>query len=518
MMSKKKILYRVILQPFFTLLLGYYAYKYLWVSADGYSIYSVLFGLFSLIFFIIIIMKIFTKQDSYAYVRPMLKAAKVLLLKDYSSFKKSIMPAVKSKEFYFVDDKGEKYHTEYFEKDDHEELNKRYLKMALLKDIKITKQDGNDVQECVQINSVGNSLERYLFVYAKENNFITPIHSDDDFVTKINFLISPYKIEFDSSHISTLDNESNESYSITHEGLCYSSEVWSKQKIDSYLKTAMLLEKKGYTLFIAYYNSDNRYFGLVPNKSFFSLTELKEIKVLSIKELLTKHVGERHYTYMEKFNIFYKEIESEISENEYETIYRISSSTDPLKSLSYIAGTGVGVDEENYPMFNNIAMQHACTFDMNDFPKLAKQYSNVRAISLYISDFMENEAYEVETNETRVLLLTQEDIDTKKLKKSMPMGMKSLSMKVKAYKIPKGLLSKSILDYEEGSWKRELYNYLYNFNYVGGSPIWIQSGYGVDASSNFIAQFDDSLFSGESSINFGGGIMYLFDDLAFWEC
>ncbi len=528
-MREKIYIFLMLIHPFITLLMGYYAYKYLWVAPYGRDTYSIIFGSITLALFVRGVFRMYEmykdmfnskKQDTYNYVKPMLKAAKALLKDDYHNFKKQIMPSVKNKDFYFVDDQGRKYHTEYIEEDDYEKLNQRYIKMALLKDIKIIKRDGKYVKEYVPINGVWDSLERYLFVYAKENSYITQI-DNNDFLEKLKMLTSRYKIALNLDFLSKLENEdrdSNEKYSLAHKGLCYTSEVWSKEKIEAYLKVASLLEEKGYIFFLIYNGSDNRYFSIVPKKLFPTLENLKEIEVITIKELLTAHIGERHYTYKEQFEMFYKEVESKITQSEYETIYIISNSNTARESLSQIAGVGIGVDDESYPMYDDTPMQHVCTLDTKDFPNLAQRYPNTRAISLYISDFEDNEAYEIDIGETKVIFLTQEDIETKKLNKSVPVGMDSLSMHIEPCKIPKGLLSKDILDYEEGSWEYKLYSFIYNFNYAGGSATWVQSGWGLDASDGFIAQFDESLFGSASKINFASGIMYLFENRAFWEC
>lgn len=530
-MREKLYNFLLLLYPFTTLLMGYYAYKYLWIAPYGRDAYSIIFGSITLALFSRGIFRMYgmykhmfssKKQDSYDYVKPMLKAAKVLLKDNYSTFKKQIMPAVKNRDFYFVDEKGRKYHTEYIEEDDYERLNQRYIKMAKLKDIKITKREGKYVKEYVSINDdvCGDSLERYMFVYAKENDYIVHIYNDD-FLEKLKMLTSVYKIALNFDFLSEIekeDKDSNEKYSVAYEGLSYSSEVWSKERIEAYLKVASLLEEKGYIFFLVYYGSDNRYFSIVPKKLFPALGNLKDIEAITVQELFTKYVGDRHYSYKEQFEMFYKEIEPKITQAEYETIYLISPSDTSRESLSKIAGVGVGVDEKSYPMYSDTPMQHMCTFDTRDFPNLAQRYPDTRAISLYISDFEENEAYEIDTSETKVLFLSQKDIETKKLNKSVPIGMNSLSMNVEPCRIPKGLLSKDVLEFEKESWENKLYNYIYNFNYLGGNATWIQCGWGVDASDGFIAQFDESLFGDESSVNFANGIMYLFENRAFWEC
>ena len=454
--------------------------------------------------------------EGYGYIPNMLKAAKGLLLDDYKPFEKEIKSAIKEKKPYIIGIDGTKYYTTYIEPDNHKEWNRRYIEMAKEKDIKIVKRNGLDIQEIVTLNYVGDDLERYMFVYAQLKERLLQFNADE-LIENIKKLTAPLNIRLDYEKIEKIYQKyanSKEQYIVD---FCR-EEIWHIKDIEAFKEVYEQLKQKGYLFIVSAYASDNRWFGVLDADTVMAMVDLQTIDIRTVNTLLTKHIRERYYSYKEQFEMFYKEIEAKITQSEYETIYIISSSDTTRESLSQIAGIGVGVDDESYPMYGDTPMQHVCTFDTKDFPNLAQRYPDTRAISLYISDFQENEAYEVDTNETKVLFLSQKDIETKKLNKSVPMGMDSLSMHIEPCKIPKGLLSKDILDYEEGSWKRELYTYIHNFNYVGGSATWIQCGWGVDASDGFIAQFGESLFENENTINFATGIMYLFENRAFWEC
>ncbi|HIQ07090.1 MAG TPA: hypothetical protein EYH35_01380 [Thiotrichaceae bacterium] len=81
--------------------------------------------------------------------------------------------------------------------------------------------------------------------------------------------------------------------------------------------------------------------------------------------------------------------------------------------------------------------------------------------------------------------------------------------------IPKGLLEEDISTMDKKSWQAMLYSGIYNTNYASGSPIWMQGDeYGNDY---FICQFDNSLEK-EDELNIAYGIMYVFEDTAFWQC
>ena len=309
--------------------------------------------------------------------------------------------------------------------------------------------------------------------------------------------------------------DNNTKYTIKHSSLSSSEEIWSEKEIAKFIEIATLLAKKGYIFFVAYYRSDCRWFGVVAKKSYQSLDNLVVIKVITVQELFANYVGERYYTHEEKFQMFYGEIKEKIFQDEYEVIYKIAPSEIESNSLSCVGGAGISIDPDKYPYYDEEPMEHILTLDLNDFKCLKQRHSNTRAISLYISDRMKNEAYEPNTMETKVLILTQEDISNNFSTSFAPKKLDKKSLNIEPIAIPKEFLKNSILEYEEGSWQRILYDYIYNSNYVCGYPVWIQN---EGRDDGFIAQFDASLLD----INLGGGlfssgIMYVFDDDAYWQ-
>jgi hypothetical protein len=518
---KEKIIY--ILGIIITIWIGYIAYKYLLEAPHGYSSFSLFVGVVALVTFGIRLKRtingLFTPstQDTYSYVVPLKKAAKILLKHEYSSFEKKINTAVNNKEFYLITEDGRKYCTEYIAENDYNKLNRRYLKMAKLKDIKIIKREGLSIEEIQTINNVGDSLEQYLFDYSQEKGFLVHIKKDE-LEEKIQQLIQPYKILISFDFLDNLEKkykDNNTKYTIKHSSLSYSEEIWSEKEIAKFTEIATLLEKKGYIFFVAYHRSDCRWFGVVPKKSYQSLDNLVVIKVITVQELFTNYVGERYYTHEEKFQMFYEENKEKILQDDYEFIYKIAPSEIESNSLSCVGGAGISIDSDKYPHYDNEPMEHVLTLDLNDFECLKHRYPNARAISLYISDRMENEAYEPNTTETKVLILTQQDISNNLSTSFTPKKLDKKSLNVEPIAIPKEFLKNSILKYEEGSWQKILYDFIYNSNYVCGYPIWIQN---EDREDGFIAQFDASLLD----INLGGGlfssgIMYVFDDDAYWQ-
>jgi hypothetical protein len=460
--------------------------------------------------------------EGYGYIPQMLKAAKGLLQDDYKAFEKEITDVIKESKPYIIGVDGTKYYTTYIEPDNEKAWNRRYIQMAKEKDVKITKRDGLDIQEVVTINNVGDDLERYMFVYARLKGRLLQF-SVDELVESVKKLIAPYCIELDFEKIEQVYQkyaDSNERYNVD---FCDRNEVWHIKDIEAFKEVSNQLKELGYLFLVAGYGSDNRYFCVLDADTTTQMLELQTIDIRTLNAILTKNIKERFYTYFEKFEMLYEKVKPRIVQDEHEEIYKIDlQESFDEQNFSFVGGRGVGVDDESYPHYENQPMAHLCSFDTRDFPHLAKRYPDIRVISLYISSFNDNEAYELNTPETKVLLLTQEDIESKKLTIDVPVGMEAQSMKITSYLIPKELLSKSILDYPEESWQKELYSYWHIFSYVGGSPTWIQEGFGKGVDG-FIGQIDEHLFlpkdnSHYSLANFGGGVMYIFDNLAFWEC
>lgn len=185
--------------------------------------------------------------------------------------------------------------------------------------------------------------------------------------------------------------------------------------------------------------------------------------------------------------------------------------------INRLGGFGIGIDEENWPKYEDKYMDHILTLDLNSFPALKMQYPDYRAISLYISDAKENEAYEIDTNESIVIFLKQEDIDNKKRPENIDY---EVQLEKDSFVFETVLIPKKIFKYEYSE-NDELINklikILYNNNYINGAPIWMQNDDRED--EGFICQIDSSLVEA----NFGGGpfhsgIMYIFNDVAFWQC
>ncbi len=160
-----------------------------------------------------------------------------------------------------------------------------------------------------------------------------------------------------------------------------------------------------------------------------------------------------------------------------------------------------------WPMYEEKKMRHVLTLDLNQMPKVKFDFlSGARTVSLFIDSLL-NDDGDAET----AVVITQENeiktLDTSDLKGSFPVAMTYLE-------VPESVFDDDIYKREDDDPLFKLHRELFNCSYVGGKPIWYQ---GEERSSDdFICQFDERFME---EINLGGdGIMYVFSEVAFWQC
>lgn len=512
-----------ILNTLLTIWLLYIAIKYLLIAKNGYTLYSVILGISALTLFawrIYMFLKNRKKEinpEGYGYIPNMLKASKGLLLDDYKPFEKEIKSAIKEKKPYIIGIDGTKYYTAYIEPDNHKEWNRRYIEMAKEKDIKIIKRNGLDIQETVTLNYVGDDLERYMFVYAQLKERLLQFNTDG-LIENIKKLIAPFSIRLDYEKIEKIYQKyanSKEQYIVD---FCR-EEIWHIKDIEAFKEVCEQLKQKGYLFTVNAYASDDRWFGVLDADTVMLMIDLQTIDVRAVNTLLINNIKERYYTYEEQFEHYYASVKDKILSVPHEILYKVDIQKEPREaSLSMIGGKGIGLSDENYPKYGDIPMTHLLTLDLNDFPNLKERYPTKRAISLYMNEYNgENEAYEPYTKETAVIFVSQKDIDEKRLTSLDAQYCQKFSLKVTPYAVPKEIFSETL---EEESIAEKLQYYFYNFRYVGGKPIWMQN---EEKIPNFIMQTGEFLCSDDSTttydtVNFAGGIMYMFEDTAFWQC
>lgn len=181
-------------------------------------------------------------------------------------------------------------------------------------------------------------------------------------------------------------------------------------------------------------------------------------------------------------------------------------------SVARLDGNPIGVSPDAWPEFNGKPMEHLITVDLQAMPDLQTgAFANTRAIALFISDRLMNEAYAPNTQETAIIALSQADIDNGELAHNPHENTKAASAyRVTAVQVPESVFDES-LDTEETPLAK-LRDALFARSYAGGKPLWLQFD---EHQGHFLWQFDEMLIDA----NLGGaGVMYVFADCAFWQC
>jgi antitoxin component YwqK of YwqJK toxin-antitoxin module len=196
------------------------------------------------------------------------------------------------------------------------------------------------------------------------------------------------------------------------------------------------------------------------------------------------------------------------------TIYWLQKNkeeTEEAQNYNRIAGPAFGVDAKSIPMYDEEYMDHILSLDLRSMPLLAASFpEDVKVISLYVANPDVNSAYTVDTNETRILELREED-----LKKGVFEAEEYepydavVTMHIVELKVPTAIFAADVTNEDIRGIKNDLFNAP---GYVLGEPIWIQEEVYCDY---FIMQFSEGLVD----INLGdSGTMYVFKDTAFWQC
>lgn len=171
-------------------------------------------------------------------------------------------------------------------------------------------------------------------------------------------------------------------------------------------------------------------------------------------------------------------------------------------------GVPIGVSDESWPQHKGKPMEHLLTLDLDQMPALKKGVlENQRAISLFINDRMENEAFEEDNEDTSVMLLSNADIE----QVVSPSGSAGKKIAIIPIDVPVDVFSTEESDIDEII---EIQGMLLDevCAYVGGGPVWMQ---GDESNDNFLFQFDERLVD----VNLGdSGVMYVFAKTAFWQC
>ena len=181
--------------------------------------------------------------------------------------------------------------------------------------------------------------------------------------------------------------------------------------------------------------------------------------------------------------------------------------------LNRTCGAPIGVDERNWPIAEGEKMAHAITLDLESVPALQANFpAGTRAVAVFVSDLMENEAFEPGNPETAVVLLTEADIAKGVAEWDAADEAGSTSFAAHEIDLPVDVFSEEIYELDETDPVYELSEELNRFALAGGKPLWLQ---GPEHDGEIILQFDEELVD----MNLGdAGVMYVFRDTAFWQC
>jgi len=204
-------------------------------------------------------------------------------------------------------------------------------------------------------------------------------------------------------------------------------------------------------------------------------------------------------------------------------IYVMVSSKEPPApgDVSRAGGVPIGVSDKTRPRHGDDEdfMEHLLTIDLDQAPELRKlkALKKARAVALFISDAEDNEAFDDDTDETTVVVLSEAEIAKNGAWKGEKVaGPKARSLALYPVDVPtRGFSDDALLSEEKDKASRDLAalaSELLSGDRVGG-PLYSVSG--DDHDGDLVAQFSEAIVD----VNLGdAGTMYFFTDRAFWDC
>lgn len=198
------------------------------------------------------------------------------------------------------------------------------------------------------------------------------------------------------------------------------------------------------------------------------------------------------------------------------TITILTSHRRPPEGVSRVGGPGVELGDRQPRSDDGRPMTHIWTLATADVPALAAAYPGAAAVSLYILDPQENEAWEPGSGYTALVVLSRDDLARPEAEPTeqdlSPQHVAAEHVEVASAAFASGYGE----EYEgepDDSPRRKLRAEIYRVHArAGGSPIWLQSD---EHDGEFLLQFDE----GFADVNLGDcGVMYIFTDEQFWQC
>lgn len=164
-------------------------------------------------------------------------------------------------------------------------------------------------------------------------------------------------------------------------------------------------------------------------------------------------------------------------------------------NCNVIGGTAPGIEPNRWPRFheNDEQMAHLFTLDLLTTPALKSRFAEFRTISIFCHSPEFNEAWDAGKRFTSVVFSTEAQV----ARTSYTGELERFSIR----EVRADLEHKKVSELLRKVPCR-----------ANGEPSWVQNDEGF---SDFILQFDEDF----APVNLGDrGIMYVFPDLAFWQC
>lgn len=182
----------------------------------------------------------------------------------------------------------------------------------------------------------------------------------------------------------------------------------------------------------------------------------------------------------------------------------------PPTGVSRLGGPGVALGDR-HPMARHQRMTHLWTFATADVPTLRQHYPDAAAVAMYLRSPGANEAYQVDSGETALVVLSELDVGGPRGTPT-PDDLPEEAVVARTVAVPSSAFEPVRGDSDD-SLAGRLYHELFTASaYAGGRPIWIQ---GAEHDGRFLLQFSDGFLG----VNLGdAGIMYVFADQQFWQC
>jgi hypothetical protein len=184
--------------------------------------------------------------------------------------------------------------------------------------------------------------------------------------------------------------------------------------------------------------------------------------------------------------------------------------SDPGERVSRIGGAPVGVSAAAWPRRGkgkDARMEHLLTLAAADLPGAALP-DGAAAVALFVRNRDHNDATSPDTDETAVLLLSEDDLAGGDWAGAAPpRELEACGLRVTAVEVPTAVFGEDV-DGDLGALRTAL---LQGPGYALGEPIWLQEAEDV---GDFVCQLDASLVP----MNLGDqGVLYVFTSAAFWQ-